>query len=180
MSGFETIAGILGAAGTAASAVGTIAAGSAERKNQNFIAKQEEMRANEELAASQREAQQNRNEAELAMSRQQALAASSGGGAGSEAPTIVRLMTDTAGQGELNASTAIYGGQQRAAGLRDSARGRRAAGKASFLGSVLGATGTAFGPTLNATGITNKIVNAKPRGVSAGTDAFGRSQGWWK
>jgi hypothetical protein len=143
MSGFETIAGILGAVGTAASAVGTISAGAAEKRNQDYLAKQEDMKAKEEMASSQREAQQNKNEAELAMSRQQALAASSGGGAGFEAPTIVRLMSDTAGQGTLNANTTLYGGMERAAGLKDSAKGRRAAGKASFLGSVLGGFGQA-------------------------------------
>ncbi|NTF54423.1 hypothetical protein G6L12_05880 [Agrobacterium rhizogenes] len=133
----------LAAIGTLVSAVGTVAAGAAEKRNQNYVAKQEEMKANEELASSTREAQQNRTEADLAMSRQQALAASSGGGAGSDAPTIVKLMSDTAAQGELNADTTIYGGQQRAAGLMDSAKGRRAAGKASFLGSVLGGFGQA-------------------------------------
>jgi hypothetical protein len=136
MSGLEAIAGIL-------SAVGTISAGKAEQNNQNYLAKQEEAKAKEEMASSQREAQQNRTEGDLAMSRQQALAASSGGGAGAEAPTIVKLMSDTAGQGTLNANTTLYGGMERAAGLRDSAKGRRAAGKASFLGSVLGGFGQA-------------------------------------
>lgn len=140
MSGFETIAGILGAA---TSAIGTISAGAAEKRNQDYLAKQEEMKAKEETAASQREAQQNRTEGELANSRAQALAASSGGGAGSDAPTIVKLMSDTAGQSTLNANTTLYGGMERAAGLRDSAKGRRAAGKASFLGSVLGGFGQA-------------------------------------
>lgn len=145
MSGFELIGPLLGGLGTAASAVGTVAAGAAERDNQNFIAKQEEMKAKEEFAASQRDAQQARREATIAQSRQQALAAASGGGAGSDAPTIVKLMSDVAGQGELNAGSAIYGGQQRAAGLRDSASARRRSGKASFLGSVLGGFGQAAG-----------------------------------
>lgn len=140
MSGIETI---LAVAGTAASAAGTLAAGAAERDNQEYIAAQEEERAKEELAASQREADQARREARVAQSRQQALAASSGGGAGIDAPTIVKLMSETAGQGEINAGSALYGGQQRAAGLRDSAKGRRASGRASFLGSALGAFGQA-------------------------------------
>lgn len=138
MAALTAIAGIV-------SAVGTIAAGKAEQNNQNYLAKQEDMKAKEEMASSQREAQQNLNEAELANSRAQALAASSGGGAGAEAPTIVKLMSDTAGQGTLNANTTLYGGMERAAGLRDSAKGRRAAGKASFLGSVLGGFGQAAG-----------------------------------
>lgn len=134
MSGFELIGPILGA-------VGTIASGAAEKRNQDFIAKQEEMKGKEEFAASQREAQQYRDEAKLAMSRAQALAASSGGGAGSDAPTIVKILSDTAGQGELNAGTATYGGISRRAGLFDSAKGRRAAGKASLMGSALSGFG---------------------------------------
>lgn len=143
MSGFETIAAVLGAAGTAASALGTIQQGKAEKANQDYLAKQDEMKSKEETAAAQREAQQNRNEAELATSRAQALAASSGGGAGTDAPTIVKLMSDTAGQGELNAQTTNYGGLERASGLLDSAKGRRASGKASLMGSYLGAFGQA-------------------------------------
>jgi hypothetical protein len=145
MSGFELIGPIIGGLGAAASAAGTIAAGKAERDNQNFVAKQEEAKAKEEMAASQREAQQARREATIAQSRQQALAAASGGGAGSDAPTIVKLMSDVAGQGELNASSSMYGGQQRAAGLNDSAKARRRSGKASFLGSVMGGFGQLAG-----------------------------------
>ncbi|MDX0180844.1 hypothetical protein [Sinorhizobium meliloti] len=139
MSGFE----LIGALGTALSAGATVAGGVAEKRNQDFIAQQEEMKAQEELAASQREAQQSKREASLALSRQQALAAASGGGSGADAPTIVRLMSDVAGQGQMNASANLYGGQQRAAGLMDSAKGRRASGRASLLGSALGGFGQA-------------------------------------
>lgn len=145
MSGLELIGPILGGLGTAASVAGTVMAGKAERDNQNFIAKQEEAKAKEEQAASQRDAMQARREARIAQSRQQAIAASSGGGAGADAPTIVRLMSDVAGQGELNAQSQMYGGQQRAIGLRDSAKARRRSGKASFLGSVLGGFGQMAG-----------------------------------
>lgn len=145
MSGFETIAAI---AGTAISAAGTIAAGQAEKRNADYVAKQEEMKAQEEFAASQREAQQYKREASLAQSRAQALAAASGGGAGTDAPTIVKIMSDTAGQGQLNAGTALYGGISRRAGLMDSARGRRAAGRASLMGSYL----SAFGQTASGLG----------------------------
>ncbi|MGO7542209.1 hypothetical protein ACC680_26915 [Rhizobium ruizarguesonis] len=194
MSGFETIAGILSAAGTVAGVAGSVAqakgtraAGEAEKRNQDYLATQDEMKAKEETAAAQREAQQSRSEATLANSRAQALAASSGGGAGTDAPTIVKLMTDIAGQGELNAGTLIYGGRERAAGLIDSAKGRRAAGNASLLGSRYAAfgqlatgVGGAIGPAMNATGITDKLANAKPRGLSTSMDVFGRKQGWWK
>lgn len=136
MSGFEIIGGLL-------SAAGTIAGGVAEKRSADAEAAQLKRKGQEEFAASQRDAAASRKEATLANSRAQALAAASGGGAGSDAPTIVKLMTDTAGQGEMNAQSAMYGGLSRQAGLNDQARARRASGKASFLGSTLAGFGQA-------------------------------------
>lgn len=143
MSGFELIGPMLAIAGSAASAVGTYAAGKAEKQNQDFMAAQEDMRAKEETAAAQRDAIAKRREGAIVNSRAQALAAASGAGAGMDAPSIVKIMADTAGEAEYNAGTVMYGGKSRAAGLRDSARGRRAAGKASLLGGTLGGFGQA-------------------------------------
>ncbi|WP_442577905.1 hypothetical protein ACSBOB_20375 [Mesorhizobium sp. ASY16-5R] len=140
MSGIEMIVGALG---TAASVAGTIGAGQAAKNEANYEAKQLEIKGAEERAAAQRDAMQKRTEGKLVMSRQQALAAASGAGAGSDAPTIVRMMTDTAGEAEYNAQTVNYGGLSRATGLFDAARGRRASGKASFMGSVIGSFGQA-------------------------------------
>lgn len=137
MSGLEAI-------GALVSGIGTIASGVAANNNAQFEAQQMEMRAKEETAAAQREAQDKRREASLINSRAQAIAAASGAGAGTDAPTIVRIMSDTAGRGEYNAQSALYGGYSRAAGLRDSAKGRRAEGKASLLGSVFGGFGSAL------------------------------------
>ena len=134
MSGFEMIGGLLGAAGT-------VAGGIAEKNAADFEADQMVKKGKEEFAASQRDAAQARKEADLANSRAQALAASSGGGSGADAPTIIRIMQGTAGQGEYNAQTQLYGGKSRQAGLRDQAAGRRASGKASFLGSTLAGFG---------------------------------------
>lgn len=136
MSGLELI-------GALVSAGATVAGGVAEKRSSDFEADQLDAKAKEEAAASQREAAEATKEADVAMSRQQALAASSGGGAGSDAPTIVKLMSDVAGQGELNKQSILYGGQQRAAGLIDQAKGRRASGRASLMGSTLGAFGQA-------------------------------------
>jgi hypothetical protein len=140
MAGFPLITA-LAAGGSALSAVGTIVGGVAEKRNADAEAVQLKRKGQEEFAASQRDAESARREATLANSRAQALAAASGGGAGSDAPTIVRLMSETAGQGELNAQSAMYGGLSRRAGLNDQARARRASGKASFLGSTLSAFG---------------------------------------
>jgi hypothetical protein len=137
MSGFEIIAAL----GSGLSALGGISAGAAENANAKFEAAQMDMKAKEETAAAQRDAMAKQREGRIVNSRAQAVAAASGAGAGTDAPTIVKLMKDTAGEAQYNADTAMYGGYSRAAGLRDSARGRRASGKASLLGSVLGGFG---------------------------------------
>lgn len=134
---------VLGGIGSLISAGGTIASGVAAKNAADFEAQQMEMKAQEERAAAQREAQAKRREGALVMSRQQALAAASGAGAGFDAPTIVKLMTDTAREAEYNAGTVMYGGESRARGLMDSAKGRRLSGKASLLGSAIGGFGEA-------------------------------------
>jgi hypothetical protein len=142
----------LGAIGSVVSGVGTIAAGAAEKNAADFEAAQMDQKAKEEVAASQRDAIAKRREGAILNSRAQALAAASGGGAGSDAPTIVKLMGQTAGEADYNAQTAMYGGYSRAAGLRDSAKARRASGNASLLGSVLGGFGSMAGG-LNKSGV---------------------------
>lgn len=136
MSGLEMIA----AAGAVLSAVGTVAGGVAANNSAQYEADQQEAAGKEEFADALRTADQQRKEAQLVQSRQQAVAAASGAGASD--PTIVKLMTDTAGQGELNAQSALYGGEQRKRGLFDAAKGTRASGQASLFGSFLGASGT--------------------------------------
>lgn len=140
-----SLGGVLSGVGTALGAAGTIGAGVAAKNEADYEAKQMEIKGAEERAAAQREAQLKRREGQLVQSRQQALAAASGAGAGFDAPTIVKMMTDTAGEAEYNAQTVNYGGLSRATGLMDSARGRRAAGKASFMGSIIGGFGQAVG-----------------------------------
>ena len=141
--------------GSIVQAAGSIASGIAANNAAQEEARQLEARGKEEFAASQREALERRREGEVVNSRAQAIAAASG--AGADAPTIVRLMSDTAGQAEFNAQTDLYGGRQRRAGLRDSARARRAEGQASLMGSFFDAAGTAIG---------------------AGSK-YGTAKGWW-
>lgn len=131
----------VGAIGTGISALGAIQQGRAAEAAAEFEAKQLEQKSAEERAAAQREAFMRRREGQLVMSRQQALAAASGAGAGTDAPTIVRLMTETAGAADYGARTSLYGGESRSRSLVAAARGRRASGRASLLGSY----GSAFG-----------------------------------
>jgi hypothetical protein len=129
--------------GKLAGAAGTIFSGIAANSAANYEAAQMEQKATEERAAATREAAQKRREGQLIQSRQQALAAASGAGAGTDAPTIIKLMTDTASFGDYSARSHLYGGESRARGLTDAARGRRASGQASLLGSFIGGFGQA-------------------------------------
>lgn len=138
MSGLEIIGPILAGIGSIGSGVAGVAAANQE-------AKQMRAQAAEEVAAGQREATEKRREGALVNSAIQARAAASGAGAGMEAPSIVRMMTDTAGQGEYNAQTIRYGSESRAAGLRQAARNRKATAGANLFGSVLDGFGSMAG-----------------------------------
>jgi hypothetical protein len=133
LSGLELVAAAIGAAGS-------IASGIAQKNAADYQAEQQEAQGKEEFAASQRDADAKRREARIVQSRQQAVAAASGAGAGD--PTIIRLMTQTAGQGEYNAQTALYTGEQRKRGLFDAAKATRLSGRASLLGSFIEGAGT--------------------------------------
>lgn len=128
--------------GTFISAFGTVASGVAADRSARQDALNLEAAGKEEMAASQREAAAKRREGALVNSRAQALAAASGGGAGTDAPSIVRLMSQTAGESEFNAQTALYGGRTRQLGAKQAAGARRAEGRASLLGSALSGFGT--------------------------------------
>jgi len=134
LSGLEMIGGLIGAAGTLASGI----AANNQAKSEALAM---EAQGREEFAASQRDAEVKKREGRIAMSRQQAVAAASGGGA--DDASIIKLMTRTASESDFNARTVMYGGEQRKRGLFDSAKNRRTSGQASLLGSVFAATGQA-------------------------------------
>ncbi|PAQ00903.1 hypothetical protein LRP31_25440 [Mesorhizobium mediterraneum] len=135
--GLTTILGVLG---TAASAVGTIAGGAAAKTSADYQAAQLEQQGKEEVAASQREAEQARKEKNFILSRQQAVAGASGLGALDE--TVQDLAGDVVQQGAVNEGMALYGGQERAKGRRAQAAAARLEGKAAQTGSYFSAAGT--------------------------------------
>lgn len=156
MAGISTIATIVGAGislvGGLTQAAGQRAAGDAALEDARFEARQLERTGKEEFAASQREALAARREGRLAASRGQAVAAASGGGAGSEAPTIVQLLGEISGQSELNAETALYRGESRRKGFYEQAQATRRTGRSrqrgyysSAAGSIFSSIGSAFG-----------------------------------
>lgn len=128
---------MLSAAATAVSALGSIASGNAARGQANYQARQMEQQAGQERATAQRAAIEQRHKAALAGSRAQALAAASGGGASD--PTIVGIQSDIAGQGEYNALSALFNGEERARGMETQAQATRFQGQQARKAGVMGA-----------------------------------------
>ena len=76
----------------------------------------------------------------MAQSRLQAFAAASGGGATD--PTVIRLGEGIEREGELQALTEFYKGENKARGYMDKAAARRMEGQAERMGSYFKAGGT--------------------------------------
>jgi len=148
-------------AGSAVQAGGTLAGGNTARQagligqqQEEFKAKQLDMRAQESRAASQRSALDKRRETELLTSK---LIARGGPGASSDVG-IVDLAGDIAQRGEFEALTEMYKGENRARGDEDAALGARLTGhalawegeqkkrasKTAALGTIIGGAGSAF------------------------------------
>lgn len=127
----EAIVPILGAALTIGGAAMNVSsqsqAADIEQQSSKVEAQQMQVNAGQERAAAQRSAMEQRRQARLVQSRQQAVAAASG--AGATDPTVVDLMTDTNAEGEYRALSELYTGEQRARGLETDAANTRYAGK---------------------------------------------------
>lgn len=130
----------LAIASAAVSMVGTLASGAqaasaakAEGKaNQalaDYQAKQLEYKAGQERASSQQQAILERRRARLAGRRATAVAAASGGGATD--PTVMDILGSLRGQGEYNAQSALYEGEESARGLEAQAAAAKASGQYS-------------------------------------------------
>lgn len=132
-------------AGAGVSAVGQISSANQNREIAEQQARQEEAQGRDEFAASQREMIERKLAGKLAMSRMQAIAAASGGGAGSDAPTIVRLMEKSAERDAYGRGTAVYSGMRLRDALNSSAGARRRTAQNNFTGSLYSATGTVLG-----------------------------------
>jgi len=140
MSGLETLA-VLGIAAAGASAAATIYSGYETKRASDEAAKRDVTAGQAEFAASQREAEERKLEGQLIMSRQQAAAAASGAGAAGDAPTIVKLMTETAKRSQYGVDSVLYGGRERKQRYIDTADARRQTGNANFIGSILTGVG---------------------------------------
>lgn len=108
-------------------------------------ARQEILAGKNEFAAAQRNAEERRLEGALISSKQQAMAAASGAGAGSDAPTIMKIMSETAARAQYGVDSEIYVGEQRRDDYFNSARARRETGRYNFMGGILSGVGKGLG-----------------------------------
>ena len=120
-----------------------IAGGASAQQAGEFNARGFERMSAEERAAAQRAAMERRREGDLVLSRQRALAAASGAGAG---PSLLDIIGDTAARAEYQAQGEMYTGETRARALLDRAAAARYEGRNAFVGSILeGVGGAALG-----------------------------------
>ncbi len=126
-----TAASFLGA-GEAEADIGEarLAAAEREKEAREFEADQLETLAKQEFAASQREALEERRQANIQASRALAVAAASGAGAGD--PTVIDIIANLQGEGAYRAGLALYEGEERQRLTQLEARERRFAGASAL------------------------------------------------
>ena len=117
----------LAVAGSLLGAGGTIIGANQEAKELRLQADQLDAQAGAERASAQRRAIEERRQARLASSRATALAAASGGGV--DDPSVINTLADIEGEGTYRALTALYEGNDAAAGLEADASARRRGAK---------------------------------------------------
>lgn len=122
-AGIQAIGTIVSAGGQLNAGRAAATAGRAQQQALDYQAAALDQQAGQERASSQRRAMDERRRAEIAMSRGQAVAAASGAGALDE--SVVNTLSDIAGEGEYNALSALFTGEERARGLEGEAGLRR-------------------------------------------------------
>ena len=128
--------------GSLLKAYGQIREGRAAKKAAYFEARQMEQNAIDAEAESGAEASVYRREGRLALSRAQAVAASSG--ASVRDPTVLNLMAGLETESEYSALSALYSGKSESMKLRAGAKARRSEGRASRTAGYLRAASTIF------------------------------------
>jgi hypothetical protein len=128
------------AAGTVVSTLGALQAGDAAQQAANYKATQLNIKGNEELAAGQRKMLQERRKADMAQSALQARAAASSGDITDAG--VLNLGAGIAEEGEFQALTEFYRGENARRGYQDAAAGSIWEGKQAKRASYLKAAGT--------------------------------------
>lgn len=131
-----------GTIGAIASAGGTIYGGVAAKQASDFEAKSLKRKGDAEFAAGQREAMRRRKETEIILSRQKAVAASSG--AGATDPTVEAIMGKTQQEGDYSAMMDMYNGAINRADLYAEAKSAKTAGNQDLMKSFFDAGRTIY------------------------------------
>ncbi len=139
----STVATAATIGGSIVSGLGQIQAGRAANISSKFQAAQAQQQAGQQRAAGQRAAIEERRKTDIALSRGQAVAAASGGGALD--PTVLKLMGGVAQQGEYNALSALFESEEAARGLELGAAAKRMEGKQAKKAGMIGGISTIAG-----------------------------------
>jgi hypothetical protein len=134
---------IMSLAGTAVSAMGTIAGANAQAAGLRYQAEVARRKGVQEEAAAQRSALEASRKADVAQSRGQAVAAASGAGASDM--TVVDNAKDLAGRGAYQSGLAQWQGNMRGWDYKTDAIAKEASAKAVTSGARLSAFGTILG-----------------------------------
>lgn len=111
MAALPALTALMSIAGTGMGVMGQLQQGKAAQAAANYQAAWDRQEGKAEFAAAQRQAVEKQRELDAVQGRQLALAAASGAGVNN--PTIADIYGQTAGRGDYNARTALYGGEKR-------------------------------------------------------------------
>ena len=164
MAALPMIATIASIAGTAVSALGTIAAGKNAQASANYEASQLQAKGLEEQAQAQQESEQYRRQKNLALSKLTNNAAASG--FSTTDPTALAIGDEIAKYGTLQEQMAAYGGKVRRSSYDASATGARMEGRAARKGSYYQAASTILG------GISSLAGKYNPPAPATSTDYY--------
>lgn len=135
-----TATAVMTVVATGVQAASTIAQGNAAKEAASYQAAQYQQQAGQARATAQRQAIEEQRKGAFALSRAQAVAASSG--AGATDPTVENIEGDLAGQSEYNQLTALFNGEERARGLTQQADTAIYEGRQAKRASIYKAVGT--------------------------------------
>lgn len=150
--------------GSVMSAAGSIAAGKAQQAAANYEAQQLKIKAKEEQAAAQRDAEQQTREKDLTLSKVQSTAAGSGFSATD--PTTLDIIGDIEGYGDYKAKMAQYGGTSRRAGYESKAEAKIMEGQAARKAASINAASSIIG------GFTGGLSKFNPLAGSSGGGGY--------
>jgi hypothetical protein len=152
--------------GTVMSARGEMAAGKAQAQAYEFQARQYQQQALADQASSQRKAIEERRKADLAISRGRAVAAASGAGASDV--TVNELMGGIAETGDYNVLSALFEGDEAAAGKRMAASAARYQGAEAKRTAKTKAFSTIMSGASNLAGMSGGSLGSQGGGLKSG------------